>query len=174
MLDLKDFYPVPGFEKQYAISKDGVVISYPNPTHKNIKILKNVISKNGYPCTQFTVGRKYKRFYIHRLLAKIFIPNPENKPQVNHKNSIRSDHSIQNLEWCSIAENSRYQLKRNKKTSSKYKGVMWNKQKGQWHARVVKNGKSYHAGYYDEEVDAATAYNLKAYLLFGNFCKANA
>ena len=65
---------------------------------------------------------------IHRLIAQAFIPNPENKPQINHKNGIKIDNRIENLEWCTITENIRHAFKI--KLNSGRKG------ESQWNAKL--------------------------------------
>lgn len=63
-------------------------------------------SKGGrYRCVTRTNNGKQRNYYVHRLMAKAFIPNPENKPQVNHKDAIPKNNSIDNLEWVTSQEN---------------------------------------------------------------------
>jgi len=71
-------------------------------------ILKGSKNKEGYPQVSFSNGviRKKEWFHIHRLVAIHFIPNPDNKPFVNHINGIRHDNRIENLEWVTESENS--------------------------------------------------------------------
>lgn len=91
--------PIPGWEDLYKISNTGKVLSI-----KNNRIIKNMI-KNGYENIEFWKNNKRKHMSVHRLIAEAFIPNPENKPHINHINSIRNDNRIENLEWCTPKEN---------------------------------------------------------------------
>lgn len=60
----------------------------------------------GYLMVRFTSKGKY--YPVHRLVALAFIPNPKNLPQINHKNGIKHDNRVDNLEWCTISENAKH------------------------------------------------------------------
>lgn len=71
-------------------------------------ILANALHKSGYYRVRlFQDGKKYSKF-VHRLVAKKYIPNPENKPEVNHIDSDRLNNKASNLEWVTASENSKH------------------------------------------------------------------
>jgi len=76
--------------------------------HKTNKFKKWTKDNNGYMKTQIWIGGKPKNVHQHRLLAQSFIENPENKPQVNHKNGIKTDNRLKNLEWVTQSENGKH------------------------------------------------------------------
>lgn len=72
---------------------------------RNGKLIKPQMSTNGYINICLCKNGKAKQFRLHRLLAESFIPNPFNKPQVNHIDGIRTNNHLFNLEWVTISEN---------------------------------------------------------------------
>ena len=89
-------------EDRYMISEYGDI--YSKATNK---VLKPFYDRDGYKRIELTVEpNKYKKFYVHRLVGFTFIEGwSEERNQLNHKNSIRDDNHISNLEWVSISEN---------------------------------------------------------------------
>lgn len=88
------------FIKNYYVSNYGNV--------KNIntnRILKPRKQHNGYLVVNLSICGKIKTYTIHRLVAKLFIPNPQNLPQVNHIDLNRENNYVENLEWCSASYN---------------------------------------------------------------------
>lgn len=71
----------------------------------NTRILKNYVQKNGYVVVGIFDGKKLQTKKLHRLVAQEFIPNPENKSTINHKNGIKTDNRLDNLEWATHSEN---------------------------------------------------------------------
>lgn len=69
------------------------------------QIMKQKQRKDGYMYIQLSKNGKSKGFFVHRLVAKAFIPNPENKPYIDHINTIRNDNRIENLRWATREEN---------------------------------------------------------------------
>lgn len=93
--------PIPNYEDYYAIKNDGVVIRIDSG-----KALKPSINpQTGYLYVSLWKNNEGKTFSVHRLVANAYLPNPDNKPFVNHKNSIRTDAYVGNLEWCTQSEN---------------------------------------------------------------------
>ena len=105
-----------GYEGAYQISNYGRVksldryITYINgkKVFTKGKILKGFTKPEDYKCIDLYFNNKKSKFYIHRLVAEAFIPNPNNLPQVNHKDENGSNNYVENLEWCTCIYNINY------------------------------------------------------------------
>ena len=91
------------YENMYAVTEDGRVWSY-----KSNKFLKQTLLNRGYLQVELYNNGVGKKFLIHRLVAEAYLPNPDNLPQVNHKDENKQNNSVENLEWCTEKENDNY------------------------------------------------------------------
>jgi hypothetical protein len=95
------------FFREYSITKDGLILS------PSLKPIKTHVSKSGYESVVLKdANRKSVNFLVHRILAEAFIPNPENKPQVNHIDADKLNNNLSNLQWVNPSENIQHSLKR--------------------------------------------------------------
>lgn len=107
---------IAGYENLYQVSNLGNVISLfrtnkpktLKPTPSNCGYYKVQLYKNGHP----------QMFYVHRLVAEAFIPNPNKKSQVNHIDGIKSNNCLTNLEWVSPSENQKHSISLGLRSSS--------------------------------------------------------
>lgn len=110
--DIKDY------EGIYLISSNGIV---KRPAYKRWSARNNCFCnhkeyilkhcfRRGYPSIELNRDGKGRMEFMHRIIAKAFIPNPENKKEVNHINGIKHDNRVENLEWCTRTENSNHSV----------------------------------------------------------------
>jgi len=99
---------VKGYKKHYQISNFGRLKSF---AYKSTRILRPHVGRGGY--LRFTLNKKGKpkHFFVHVLVAKMFIPNPKNLPEVNHKFGVKFDNYFENLEWTTTSENQKHAVK---------------------------------------------------------------
>lgn len=92
--------------KSYIVYSDGKVFS----TASN-RFLNPYISDNGYERIRICYDGKFESWTVHRLVAMMFLDNAEGKNEVNHKNGIKTDNRVENLEWCTTSENQKHSWK---------------------------------------------------------------
>lgn len=97
--------PIKDFEGLYEVSNMGNVRSLNYRCTGEIKILKLCKDKDGYMVVNLYKNKKLYRKSVHRLVAATFIPNIDNKPQVNHIDGDKTNNRVSNLEWCTNSEN---------------------------------------------------------------------
>lgn len=110
-IEMEEFKDVIGYEGHYKVSTYGRVLSLKGGDKKILRERKSWVRKSSYYLTVILYNNgDCKTFPVHRLVADAFIPNPELKETVNHKNGIKNCNYLWNLEWCTPSENSKHAI----------------------------------------------------------------
>lgn len=102
---------IEGYDGRYEVSSHGRIRSVSMFLGNHIyhgKVLSPTIATNGYLKVNLILRGKKKTCLVHRLVTKAFIENRKNLPQVNHKDEIKTNNNVDNLEWCSESYNCNY------------------------------------------------------------------
>jgi hypothetical protein len=145
----------------YEISNDGLI-----RRKSTKKIISQTLDKSKLcqSYERYTVtlqeringARKSKRCKVHRLVCLAFVPNPENKNEVDHIDGNPLNNHYTNLRWATRTEQM-CNTQKPKNNTSGVKGVTWKKDKEKWKAYCSLNNKQYHFGYYNNREDAEKA-----------------
>ena len=122
----------------------------------------------GYAMRDVRENGRWKHIYMHRIIL-----SPQGGREPDHINGDGLDNRRCNLRSCTRSQNNMNSRKR-RGCSSRYKGVCWNSRDRKWEARIRVNGRLKQLGYFDDEQEAAAAYDVAAHKLFGQFARVNA
>lgn len=111
-MEKDEWKDVPGYEGTYEIHNSGVVMN------SRLMRVRSRIGTLGYEVIALQKNGVKGMYYLHRLLALAFIPNPQGKPQVNHIDENRSNNDLSNLEWVTARENINHSLHKFKRGSA--------------------------------------------------------
>lgn len=106
---MEEWRKIEGYDN-YEVSNYGKVRSLDYNRTGETRIMKPSYNTDMYLQVKLRKDRKYRNFQVHRLVAQSFLPNPDNLPQVNHKNENKEDNRVENLEWCTNQYNVDYSL----------------------------------------------------------------
>lgn len=140
--------PIKGYER-YVLFQSGEIIN----TETRVKKVLSV--KNGYFFCWLHKDGKGEMFYLHRLLAEAFIPNPDKHRYVDHIDRNKQNNDLSNLRWCSQSANLR---NRSSTGARRVKGCYYHRQNNRWCARIKVNKRPINLGCYETEKEAADAY----------------
>tara|TARA_R100001440_G_scaffold75332_1_gene102301 strand:+ start:703 stop:1218 length:516 start_codon:yes stop_codon:yes gene_type:complete len=156
----EEWKDVIGYEGHYRISNQGRVMSL---KYGKTRIMKLCFQRDGYLQIVLSKSKRNKNFIVARLVAQHFLPDWDKSLQVDHINGVKTENHVDNLRMVTNAQNCRSFQKKPKGKSSKFRGVCFNKKIGSWRAYFGdSNGKQKHLGSFDDEEEAARAYDAAA------------
>ena len=144
-MSVGNYREIEGFPNYYATEDGHIWSGWRN------QYVSEILMENGYHRVVLSKHNKSHNFLVHRLVAQAFIPNPDNKPCVNHKDLNRENNSVENLEWVTYKENNNYA------DHGKKNGAAHSKRVGQYDAKTKEL-----IAIYDSMVAAAKAVGGKS------------
>ena len=130
---MEEWKDVVGYEGLYEVSNLGRIRSIDRKvrykdSYRTVKgvYIKQISEIYGHLIVKLCKEGKKKQYYVHRLVAQAFIPNPNNLPCINHKNEIPYDNRVDNLEWCTVLYNNTYGTRTQKEIETKIKKGKYN------------------------------------------------
>ena len=159
------------YEGLYEVSNTGRVrsvdryVKYSNGQihlHKG-KVLSPVKSNLGYLLVSLCCNGKYKSISVHRLVAQAFIENPDNLPEINHKDEDKTNNSVDNLEFCDRSYNNNYGSRKDKVRDTKIKNGYWtglrsSLSKKEYNKKYYQDNREYYRQYYQKKKDTKYDY----------------
>ena len=164
--DFEVFLPICGYENHFVSNFGNIKNSKTN------RILKLRNDKKGYKLINLSKNGKLKTFYIHRLVGKAFLENPDNKSIIDHIDNNPSNNNVKNLRWATPKDNSCNRDKTKTNTSG-FKGVTYHKPLKKYKAAININGKLKYLGVFETAEEASKAYEEKAKEIHGEFYYKN-
>lgn len=163
---IEEWRTIVGYEGLYEVSNTGQIrsfdryVKYSNGRihlHKG-KVLSPIKDKDGYLQVNLCYNGKIHQIKIHRLVAQAFLSNPDNLPYVNHKDEVKTNNSVDNLEWCDVKYNNNYGSRKDKARDTAIKNGYWTG------LRSGLSKKEYNQKYYQDNKDKLREYHRQYYL----------
>jgi hypothetical protein len=156
---MEEWKDIEGYDGDYQVSSLGRVRSL---KWGKIRMLKLSTTYRGYFCVNLWKRNKPRYFRIGRLVAQAFLPDWDEALQVDHINGVKTQDCVENLRMVTNVENNRSFKTKTQGCTSRFRGVAWHKRQRRWAAIITLAGKLKHLGYFDDEKEAARAYDEAA------------
>lgn len=157
---------IEGYETLYMIYDNGRIYSLISK-----KFLKHKYNKN-YPYVSLYKDKIAKNKWIHRLVAEHYLPNPENKSQVDHIDRNPRNCHVSNLRWATQSENMK-NIKKLAKNTSGVTGVYYHAKNKKWIAQLSCEGTVKYIGSYTTKEEASDIYSAYANMVYGEYDNPN-
>ncbi len=161
-IELNEYKQIP--DSNHYVNKFGKILNKYNYEVKP----RNV---NGYYMISTNKNKIRKEVYVHRAVALAFLPNPNNLPDVHHKDNDKSNNKLDNLEWATRSANCRMYNKKNK--NGLPRGVSWNNVAKKYQTQISIDCKKKHLGYFNTPEEASEKYRKVYKEVMGFECEYN-